>query len=97
MRIGEFQKTIEAIYLKRDAARGLPGNWMWFSEEVGELARALKRQGQKGYDRDHLEKEFADVLAWLSTLASTSGIELEAAVRKYADGCPRCHKTPCAC
>ena len=66
---------------------------MWFCEEVGELTRALRR----GHD-DELEGEFADVLAWLSTLASIAGIDLEkAALKKYEHGCPRCSQTPCAC
>jgi len=93
MSIQEFQALIEAIYLQRDSARGLEGTHMWFCEEVGELTRALRR-GQT----DELEGEFADVLAWLSTLASMSGIDLaEAAQKKYARGCPRCERTPCAC
>ncbi|MFT4538523.1 MAG: NTP pyrophosphatase (non-canonical NTP hydrolase) [Planctomycetota bacterium] len=93
MKITEFQKLIEAIYLKRDTARGLAGTHMWFSEEVGELTRALRRD-----NRDELEGEFADVFAWMSTLASMSGIDLETAVRnKYGEGCPRCQSTPCSC
>lgn len=93
MRIDEFQKLIEAIYYERDSARGLAGTHMWFCEEVGELTRALRRD-----QRDELEGEFADVLAWLSTLASIAGIDLqEAARKKYAEGCPRCQATPCAC
>ena len=93
MHIAEFQRLIEAIYYERDRERGLAGTHMWFSEEVGELTRALRRNR-----REELEGEFADVLAWLSTLASISGIDLEAAARrKYAEGCPRCRKSPCAC
>jgi NTP pyrophosphatase (non-canonical NTP hydrolase) len=93
MRIAEFQKRIEDIYYERDAKRGLAGTHMWFCEEVGELTRALRRD-----HKDELEGEFADVLAWLSTLASIAGIDLEAAARKkYGDGCPRCKHTPCAC
>jgi NTP pyrophosphatase (non-canonical NTP hydrolase) len=93
MRIQDFQRRIEQIYFARDSARGLAGTHMWFCEEVGELTRALRR-GKK----DELEGEFADVLAWLSTLASISGIDLErAAAGKYAAGCPRCAKTPCRC
>jgi len=91
--IAEFQKKIEDIYYARDSARGLAGTHMWFCEEVGELTRALRR-GR----REELEGEFADVLAWLSTLASMSGIDLEtAAAGKYAEGCPRCAGTPCRC
>jgi NTP pyrophosphatase (non-canonical NTP hydrolase) len=93
MQIGEFQKKIEDIYYARDSARGLAGTHMWFCEEVGELTRALRRD-----DRKELEGEFADVLAWLATLASIAGVDLEAAAReKYAAGCPRCSGTPCRC
>jgi NTP pyrophosphatase (non-canonical NTP hydrolase) len=93
MHIGDFQKRIEDIYFERDSARGLAGTHMWFCEEVGELTRALRRD-----QKDELEGEFADVLAWLSTLASIAGVDLEkAAVEKYETGCPRCKKTPCGC
>ncbi|MFT7668292.1 MAG: NTP pyrophosphatase (non-canonical NTP hydrolase) [Planctomycetota bacterium] len=93
MKIDEFQKLIEKIYFERDNSRGLAGTHMWFCEEVGELTRALRR-GQQ----DELEGEFADVFAWLSTLASMSGIDLQAAaLKKYEKGCPRCESTPCAC
>ena len=93
MDIAEFQRRIEEIYFARDSARGLAGTHMWFCEEVGELTRALRR-GKSA----ELEGEFADVLAWLSTLASLSGVDLEAAAsRKYGDGCPRCSSAPCAC
>ena len=93
MRIGEFQKRIEDIYYARDSKRGLAGTHMWFCEEVGELTRALRRD-----ERAELEGEFADVLAWLVSLASIAGVNVEdAARRKYAQGCPRCHGTPCGC
>jgi len=60
---------------------------------VGELSRALRR-GR----RAELEGEFADVLAWLCTLASMHGVDVQAAAAaKYAAGCPRCHATPCSC
>ncbi len=94
MRIHEFQKLIERIYFEKDSSRGVAATHMWFAEEVGELTRALRRDD----DRQNLEEEFADVLAWLSTLASIKGVDLEqVAARKYADGCPYCHATPCAC
>jgi len=93
MRIQEFQQRIEQIYFERDSARGLAGTHMWFCEEVGELTRALRR-GQQA----ELEGEFADVLAWLATLASIAGVDLEAAARrKYEAGCPRCSGVPCSC
>ena len=66
--------------------------FMWFLEEVGELAPAL-RAGES----DNLQEEFGHVLAWLSTLASISGVRLSEAARRYADGCPYCSQTPCTC
>ena len=87
-----FQEQIERIYLERDTERGWEKTFAWFIEEVGELARALHR----GHDED-LEGEFIDVAAWLVTLASIRGIDLEQAAKKYANGCPRCQATPCRC
>jgi NTP pyrophosphatase (non-canonical NTP hydrolase) len=87
-----FQEQIERIYLDRDRARGWERTFAWFVEEVGELARALHRGDEKG-----LREEFADVAAWLVTLASIRGVDLEDAAAKYAHGCPRCHATPCRC
>jgi NTP pyrophosphatase (non-canonical NTP hydrolase) len=96
MTISQFQKLIEDIYLQRDKARGRDGTFVWFVEEVGELAKALARPKQDG--GRNLREEFADVLAWLSTLASMAGVDLESAAReKYEKGCPKCHATPCAC
>lgn len=88
-----FQRRIEDIYFERDSQRGPDGSLLWFVEEVGELVRAIRRR-----ERHNLEEEFADVYAWLVTLASLHGVDLEAvARRKYAQGCPRCHATPCSC
>lgn len=88
-----FQQRIEQIYLERDAARGVPGTLLWFVEEVGELVRAIRRQ-----ERQNLEEEFADVYAWLATLASLHGLDLdEMGRKKYAAGCPKCSAVPCAC
>ncbi len=92
MHISEFQELIERTYFERDSARGLGGTYMWFSEEVGELATALRRN-----DKDAMEEEIADVFAWLCTLASLAGVRMEDAVRKYADGCPGCRRIPCDC
>jgi len=93
MRVREFQERIREQYFERDNGRGIDGTFLWFAEEVGELARALKRD-----DRDNLEEEFADVFAWLASMASIKGVDLEAAAeKKYGRGCPRCESTPCAC
>lgn len=92
MRIREFQQLIDEQYGRKDAERGVAGTFMWFTEEVGELARAIKSD-----DEANLREEFADVLAWLSTLASLCDVDLEEASAKYADGCPKCSETPCRC
>jgi len=92
MRVSEFQRQIERIYYEKDRGRGLEGSFRWFVEEVGELARAT-RTGEQ----ERLAEEFADCLAWLNTLASICGVELEEAIGKYAAGCPKCKGTPCGC
>lgn len=79
--IKEFQDFIREKYYARDSDRGSAGTFLWFVEEVGELASALA-----GDDRKNTEEEFADVLAWLCTLANINDIDLEKAVRKYTDG-----------
>jgi NTP pyrophosphatase (non-canonical NTP hydrolase) len=96
MQIREFQRLIEEIYFERDSARGRDRTFAWFVEEVGELARALTRD--PGAGKEKLRAEFADVLAWLATLASIEGLSLEdAAVEKYGKGCPKCGAIPCTC
>ena len=78
--LSAFQAHIAARYEAADRARGTPGTWLHFSEEIGELARALARND----DRANLAEEFADVLAWLCTLANINDVDLAAAVaRKY--------------
>jgi NTP pyrophosphatase (non-canonical NTP hydrolase) len=92
MEIATLQQTLSDTYLERDSKRGTDATFRWFTEEVGELARAL-RDG----DRDQLMHEFGDVLAWLASLANLTGVELEDAAARYANGCPKCGATPCAC
>jgi len=76
--IREFQDFILRKYGQRDSQRGTPGTFMWFVEEVGELATALS-----GDDLANKEEEFADVLAWLCTLANINDVDLATAVEKY--------------
>jgi NTP pyrophosphatase (non-canonical NTP hydrolase) len=91
--LAQLQDVIRTTYDARDRRRGVEGTFMWFMEEVGELAAALR-----GGDRDEQAAEFADVLAWLATLANVAGVDLEAAVRaKYGGGCPGCGQSPCRC
>ena len=90
--LAEWQRLIESIYYERDSARGVRGTFMWFVEEVGELSSAILEGG-----RENMKEEFADCLAWLSTLASLCEIELEEVTPKYASGCPGCGEAPCRC
>jgi NTP pyrophosphatase (non-canonical NTP hydrolase) len=92
MELSDFQEQMRATYVARDSARGRDATFRWLTEEVGELARALRTQ-----DRENLMHEFGDVLAWLASLANLEGISLEAAAARYADGCPKCHHSPCEC
>jgi len=78
MHISEFQQLILKKYEKRDRQRGTPATFMWFIEEIGELATALASD-----DKKNREEEFADVLAWLCTLANISDVNLEKACTKY--------------
>ena len=91
--LADFQELIRTMYLEKDVARGIDGTFMWLIEEVGELAAALR-------DGSHEEKlgEFADVLAWLTTIANVAGVDLNEAVQqKYGAGCPGCGQYICRC
>jgi NTP pyrophosphatase (non-canonical NTP hydrolase) len=89
----DLQSLIQKMYGAKDQARGIEGTFMWLMEEVGELSAAL-REG----DQAALELEFADVLAWLATIANVAGVDLDAAIRKkYGSGCPGCGEFLCKC
>lgn len=94
MHLRDFQHQIERLYGERDQPRGLDRNFVWFTEEVGELAKEIRREPRRP---DLLRLEFSDVLAWLVTLASQTGIDIAEAAERYAAGCPKCGATPCAC
>jgi len=91
--LADLQKVIRETYGAKDQRRGIDGNFMWLMEEIGELATAL-RNGSL----EEKTAEFADVLAWLATLANSAGVDLQAAlVDKYGSGCPGCRRIPCVC
>ncbi|AEH24191.1 MazG nucleotide pyrophosphohydrolase domain-containing protein [Pyrococcus yayanosii] len=93
MHIREFQEMIKDIYFHKDRKRGVERTFFWLVEEVGELAEAIR----KG-DKEAMDEEFADVLAWLASLANLLGIDLEkAAEKKYPGVCPYCGKKACEC
>lgn len=81
------------IYFHRDSKRGIEGTFDWLVDEVNELGEALKTD-----DKNVLESEFADVIAWLASLANVTNVDLEkAALNKYDNKCPKCGHSPCQC
>lgn len=93
MHISEFQKMMRRLYFHRDSKRGITKTYNWLEDEVEELGEALE-----GNDKQALEEEFADVIAWLASLANVANIDLErAALSKYPDKCPKCEQSPCQC
>ena len=105
--IGQFQRLIREMYFDKDVARGIPGTFMWLMEEVGELSSALRETSSMNEAdnpnlfaarRENLKQEFADVLAWLTTIANVADIDLDAAImEKYGSGCPGCQQFQCVC
>ena len=93
MELRDFQQLNEKMYSHKDRERGSAGTFLWLVEEIGELASAIG----EGQAKDKAE-EFADVLAWLATLANVEGIDLtEALEAKYGKGCPGCGRYICHC
>ncbi len=91
--LADFQQLIRKMYFEKDVARGIDGTFMWLMEEIGELASALRN----GTHEERLG-EFADVLAWLATIANVAGVDLsEAIALKYGSGCPGCGQFACTC
>ena len=92
MTFEELQQRMEATYGVRDRERGMPATVAWLAEEVGELAKAVR----KGTRQEQLH-EFGDVLAWLASLANQMDLSLDDAIERYSGGCPRCGSAPCGC
>src|SRR3954454_4144035 len=92
MQLDEFQGLMAETYGMRDRARGIDATIAWLTEELGELARAVR----KGTRAEQLH-ELGDVLAWLASLAEQLDLSLAEAGDRYASGCPRCGALPCAC
>jgi len=89
----DFQRLIREMYLEKDQQRGVDGTFMWLMEEIGELAASL-RNGSK----EEIREEFADVFAWLTTIANVVDIDLtDAITKKYGSGCPGCGCFVCLC
>ena len=92
MELGDLQDLMERTYGDQDRARGLPASIAWLTEEIGELAQAIR----KG-DRSDQVRELGDVLAWLASLANQLDLSLDEAAAAYAQGCPKCAAMPCRC
>jgi NTP pyrophosphatase (non-canonical NTP hydrolase) len=90
----DFQQLIRRMYYEKDVARGVEGTFLWLMEEIGELATALRTRN----DPQNLQEEFADVIAWLTTIANVAGVDLSKALQeKYGTGCPGCQRFECSC
>jgi NTP pyrophosphatase (non-canonical NTP hydrolase) len=83
---------MDRTYGRRDHERGVTATVAWLAEEMGELARAVR----KGTHEEQTH-ELGDVLAWVASLANQLDIDLDDAVGRYARGCPKCRSNPCAC
>jgi NTP pyrophosphatase (non-canonical NTP hydrolase) len=93
MHIHEFQEMMKTLYYSRDTERGVESTLNWLADELQELKEALN-----GSDKEATEKEFADVIAWLASLANITGVDLEkATLNKYNSICPKCKRAPCQC
>ena len=92
MHLDEFQELMARTYGARDRTRGVDATVAWLAEELGELARAVR----KGTPEEQLH-EIGDVLAWLASLTDQLGLSLDGAAARYRSGCPRCRAIPCSC
>ncbi|RLG58968.1 nucleotide pyrophosphohydrolase [Candidatus Geothermarchaeota archaeon] len=93
MRIKKFQELMKELYFHHDSRRGVEATLNWLKTEINELSRAIKMK-----DKRNLMEEFADVFAWLSSLANLVGIDMErACMERYPNRCPKCGKNPCEC
>ena len=92
MELAAFQDLMRAQYGERDGERGIDATVAWLAEEVGELAKAVR----KGTPEEQAH-ELGDVLAWLASLANQLGLDLNQVAARYAAGCPKCERTPCVC
>ena len=91
MDLDEFQRLIDATFGERDRARGVPSSVAWLAEEVGELAQAVRKGSH-----DQQVHEFADVLAWLTSLANQMGVESQRGRTALRRRLPPLPHDPCA-
>ena len=95
MKISEFQELIKNLYIEKDKRRGLKGTFIWLIEEIGELAKILKKPV---INKNKASEELADIIAWTSSLANLLEIDLESCLlKKYPNMCIKCKSNPCIC
>jgi len=85
LRLKCVQEFIRSEYFDRDSKRGLFATFTWLVEEVGELAEALLSG-----DRESIEEELADVLAWTISVANLVGVDVEKVFLKKYSGVSKC-------
>lgn len=97
MDLAEFQKLMRDLYFQNDQTRGIHRTALWLVEEMGELARELKKDPEQ-MNHAQIEEEMADIYAWIASLANLLDIDLEKALSsKYPARCPKCNQDPCRC
>ena len=95
MKVSDFQNLMKELYFHQDTKRGTNGTFLWLVEEIGELAKALKK---KDINKAEASDELADVIAWTCSLANLLDIDLEKALfSKYPNKCKKCNSNPCKC
>jgi len=92
MEITKFQEIMSITYEEKDNQRGIAATIAWITEELGELAQAVR----KGTKEEQIH-EIGDVLAWLTSLANQLDINLAEAADRFSEGCPKCNAIPCVC
>ena len=92
MNLDDLQRIMDETYGSRDRSRGVSATIAWLTEELGELARSIRKETSEAQLH-----ELGDVLAWLASLANQLDLSLDMAVARYANGCPRCGSRPCEC
>ncbi|BAK54790.1 MULTISPECIES: MazG nucleotide pyrophosphohydrolase domain-containing protein [Sulfurisphaera] len=77
MEVKYVQEKLKEMYFKKDSERGVYATFTWLVEEIGELAEALLSN-----NKDSIEEELADVIAWAFSIANLANIDVEEALRK---------------
>ncbi|MEY4745011.1 MAG: hypothetical protein RL272_956 [Candidatus Parcubacteria bacterium] len=82
--LADHQAFIAALVAEKGWTADPDKIFVLLSEEVGELAKELRRSWKRGMDgvRPEAASELADVFMYLVDLANAFGVDLEQAVRE---------------